>query len=316
MRKIKTLNENIPYSKLYNQLKRFKNNKSSSNDFVMGGLSMEDGTPINSFSTEFYGTEYSQVASDDANSLLRGQLDKARLSLKTPYDEKENATSIDTLGELFGIFNEEAEKSKPIPDSYEPNLKPDELSFDEMTKGKEELNRMFVGKKDDWLAVSSEYLKDKEKFRSEAYGDKTSKGGKIITVRYVAGYGSSTTTKEDGSVIKIKKGMKVTEEEALRDLNRRITEEFVPLIQRIIGKDRWESLNTMQKSALVSITYNYGTVPKRIRPAIESGSAIKGANAIRKLATDNDGINKNRRLEEANMFEGMTSSLMSRTGGK
>ena len=112
MRKIKTLNENIPYSKLYNQLKRFKNNKSSSNDFVMGGLSMEDGTPINSFSTEFYGTEYSQVASDDANSLLRGQLDKARLSLKTPYDEKENATSIDKLGTSKKQFLSSLRKSR------------------------------------------------------------------------------------------------------------------------------------------------------------------------------------------------------------
>ena len=37
-------------------------------------------------------------------------------------------------------------------------------------------------------------------------------------------------TKKDGTVIKIKKGMKVTNEEAIRDLNRRITKEFVPII--------------------------------------------------------------------------------------
>ena len=111
----------------------------------------------------------------------------------------------------------------------------------------------------------------------------------------------------------IKKGMQVTNEEALRDLNRRITKEFVPIIKNTIGKDTWENLNDRQKSAIVSITYNYGTVPDRIRSAIKSGDATKGANAIRKLASDNDGINKNRRLEEALLFEGTVSSLMSRS---
>ena len=51
-------------------------------------------------------------------------------------------------------------------------------------------------------------LKDKEKFREDAYEDKTMKNGKLVTVGYVAGFGSNTTTKKDGTVIKIKKGMK------------------------------------------------------------------------------------------------------------
>ena len=91
---------------------------------------------------------------------------------------------------------------------------------------------------------------------------------------------------------------------------------YKPIIKNTIGKDTWENLNDNQKSAIISITYNYGRVPKRIRQAIKSGDPIVGANAIRKLATDNDGINKDRRLEEASMFEGATSSLMSRTGSK
>ena len=318
MRKIKSLKDTIPYAKLYNQLKQFHQDKRgfSKGGFVMGGLSMDDGTPVNGFSPQFYQSELAQMVADDANSLLQNQLDKAKLSLKTPYDVKENATSMDTLGELFSVFNEEAEKSNPIPNSYEPNLRSDELSFDEMFKGKEELPQMFSGKKQGWLELSSNFIKDKEKFREDAYEDKTMKNGKLVTVRYVAGFGSSTTTKKDGTVIKIKKGMKVTNEEAIRDLNRRITKEFVPIIKNTIGKDTWENLIDNQKSAIVSITYKYGRVPKRIRQAIKSGAPIVGANAIRKLATDNDGINKDRRLEEASMFEGATSSLMSRTGSK
>ena len=61
----------------------------------------------------------------------------------------------------------------------------------------------------------------------DAYADKTKRNGKLVTVGYVAGFGSNTTTKKDGTVIKIKKGMKVTTEEALRDLNRRITKLFI-----------------------------------------------------------------------------------------
>lgn len=313
MRNIKSLKDDIPYAKLYKQLKQFNQNKRgfSEGGFVMGGLSMEDGTPVNGFSPQFYQSELAQMVSNDATSLLQGELDKAKLRLKTPYDVKENATAIDTLGQLFGVFNDESEKSKPIPNSYEPTLNDDELSLNEL--GVNELNKMFVGKKKDWLSISSNFIKDKEKFRSDAYADKTKKNGKLVTVRYVAGFGSSTTTKADGTVVKIKKGMQVTNEEALRDLNRRITKEFVPIIKNTIGKDTWENLNDRQKSAIVSITYNYGTVPDRIRSAIKSGDATKGANAIRKLASDNDGINKNRRLEEALLFEGTVSSLMSRS---
>lgn len=315
MRKIKSLKDEIPYAKLYNQLKKFQKTKRgyAQGGFVMGGLSMDDGTPVTGFSPQFYESELAQTVADDASSLLKGQLDKAKLSLKTPYDTKENATSMDTLGELFGVFNEESEKATPIPNSYEPNLRDDELSFGEIFEGKEELSQMFSGKKQGWLELSSNFIKDKEKFRSDAYADKTKRNGKLVTVGYVAGFGSNTTTKQDGTVIKIKKGMKVTTEEALRDLNRRITKEFVPIIKKTIGKDTWENLNDRQKSAIVSITYNYGRVPKRIREAIKSGDAKVGADAIRKLATDNDGINKNRRLEEASMFEGTISSLMSRS---
>tara|TARA_B100002019_G_scaffold160874_1_gene138756 strand:+ start:18884 stop:19882 length:999 start_codon:yes stop_codon:yes gene_type:complete len=112
MRKIKSLKDTIPYAKLYNQLKQFHQDKRgfSKGGFVMGGLSMDDGTPVNGFSPQFYQSELAQMVADDANSLLQNQLDKAKLSLKTPYDVKENATSMDALGELFGVFNEEADK--------------------------------------------------------------------------------------------------------------------------------------------------------------------------------------------------------------
>ena len=46
---------------------------------------------------------------------------------------------------------------------------------------------------------------------------------------------------------------------------------------------------------------NYGRVPKRIRAAINTGNTDKISAAIRSLAKDDEGINKNRRLAEAEL---------------
>jgi GH24 family phage-related lysozyme (muramidase) len=273
---------------------------------------MDDGTPVTGFSQPFYESEIARSVSNDANNLLAEMTRKAQLSLKTPYDDKPNATAMDTLGEFFGVFNDEINKGDP--DTYEPKLRDDELSINQLGDQAKELSMPFKGKGKGYVDISSQFIKDKEKFDPKAYPDKTWKDGKLITAQYVAGFGSTTTTKPDGTVVRVNKNTVVTLEDSLRDLNRRINKEFVPLIQRTIGKDSWNSFNDRQKAAIISITYNYGRVPKRIREALKSGDIKAGANAIRKLAGDNKNINKKRRLQEADMFEGIvSSSLMSRS---
>lgn len=112
------------------------------------------------------------------------------------------------------------------------------------------------------------------------------------------GYGSDTITKADGTVIPVRKGMTVTKEDALRDLNRR-TPEFARTASRQVGEDRWNSLSPNAQAALTSVAYNYGSLPKRIIPAVKSGDPQMIAQAIRGLGGDNKGINKNRRNQEA-----------------
>ncbi len=75
---------------------------------------------------------------------------------------------------------------------------------------------------------------------------------------------------------------------------------ILPIIKNNIG-DSWDGLSNNAKGAIMSITYNYGKVPKRIRAAINTGNTEKISAAIRSLAKDNDGINKNRRLAEAEL---------------
>jgi len=55
---------------------------------------------------------------------------------------------------------------------------------------------------------------------------------------------------------------------------------------------------------LTSVAYNYGTVPSRIVPAVQSGNPETIARAIESLAGDNKGINAGRRMQEANIVRG------------
>ena len=119
---------------------------------------------------------------------------------------------------------------------------------------------------------------------------------------YRAGYGSDTVTLEDGSVKRIVQGMTVTLADAERDLARRLVE-FQNVVKGQIGEDRFESFNDSQQAVLTSIAYNYGSLPDRLLPAIQSGNAEMISNAIRGLRGDNEGINSGRRDKEALIFE-------------
>jgi uncharacterized protein (TIGR02594 family) len=116
-----------------------------------------------------------------------------------------------------------------------------------------------------------------------------------------AGYGSDTTTLADGRVVKIKQGMTVTREDSERDLARR-TQEFQNTAMKQVGQEVWNKLPPNAQAGLTSVAYNYGSLPKRIIPAVKSGDINMIGEAVRGLAGDNKGVNKSRRNQEADII--------------
>lgn len=129
-----------------------------------------------------------------------------------------------------------------------------------------------------------------EGFRNEPYYDVNA---------YRVGFGSDTITRPDGTVVRVAPGMTVTAEDAQRDLIRRIDTEFTPRAQRAVGADTWASLPAPVQEALVSVAYNYGSLPQRLATAAKTGNPEQIAAAIEALAGDNEGVNRQRRLAEA-----------------
>ena len=128
---------------------------------------------------------------------------------------------------------------------------------------------------------------------------------------YRAGYGSDTKTDPiTGKVTKITEGMTVSKAEADADLNRRLTKEFIPSVVNTVGADTFYGMNPQQQAALTSIAYNYGKLPTRIETVVNNvdASTAQGqkaiSDAIRSLEGDNDGVNRNRRNTEADLFLG------------
>ena len=137
-------------------------------------------------------------------------------------------------------------------------------------------------------------IREREGFRATPYWDVNA---------FRVGFGSDTITLADGSIQKVVEGITVSVADANRDLLRRISEEFMPIAEAASG-GRFGSFTAQQQAALTSIAYNYGEIPDRVASVIQSGGTISDiAAAIRGLADDNGGVNRNRRFEEAALFE-------------
>lgn len=128
------------------------------------------------------------------------------------------------------------------------------------------------------------------------------------------GYGSDTITKEDGTVQRVTADVRVTREDAERDLRRR-TAEFQSGIVGKIGQDAWSNLSDPAKASLTSIAYNYGSLPDRLVGAAKSGDPTQLANAVRGLSGDNNGINALRRRREAANIESGGGAQAAAGGG-
>lgn len=138
-------------------------------------------------------------------------------------------------------------------------------------------------------------LREFEGFQPGAYYDVNA---------YRTGYGSDTVTRPDGTVVQVDANTRVSREDAERDLERRVTQEFMPRAIRAVGQENWERLSPAQQGALTSITYNYGSLPDSVARAVASGDTRAAAAAIQALASHNDGVNAGRRNREAEIFAG------------
>ena len=140
------------------------------------------------------------------------------------------------------------------------------------------------------IALAAELLRQKEGIRSKPYWD-------VNALR--AGYGSDTTTLADGTVKRITKDTVVSKEDAERDLARRVTD-FANIAQKEIGAN-FSNLTPQAQAAITSVAYNYGTTKKvaGLVKAAQAGDNDAIAKAIAGAAGHNNGVNRQRRLDEA-----------------
>lgn len=125
---------------------------------------------------------------------------------------------------------------------------------------------------------------------------------------YRVGYGSDTVTLSDGTIQKVTKGMTIGVADANRDLTRRVSDTMAA-VRDAVGADRFAQLNPQQQAVLTSLAYNYGTGELRnggdlsgVVEAVRTGTTEGVVNAIRARATDNGGVNANRRNQEAFIY--------------
>jgi len=152
--------------------------------------------------------------------------------------------------------------------------------------------------------AAAEHLRTREGFRAEPYFDVNA---------HRAGFGSDTTTRADGSVVPVRPGMTVSREDAERDLARRIPQ-FEQRVVAAIGPEAYAAMPPNAQAALISIAYNYGSIPGRIRNAAMSGDPAALAKAVEGLAGDNRGVNAGRRRDEATMIAGAPTNAMAPPG--
>ena len=119
------------------------------------------------------------------------------------------------------------------------------------------------------------------------------------------GYGSDTITTADGRKVKVEQGMKVSRADAERDLARR-TKEFERGAAGQVGVQAWNNLEPNVQAALVSVAYNYGSLPSNVVDAVRSGDVTRIAASVEFRGSDNGGVNRKRRIEEANIIRGGT----------
>ncbi|MDE0921514.1 lysozyme [Aurantimonas coralicida] len=132
--------------------------------------------------------------------------------------------------------------------------------------------------------VAKTILREEEGFRPTPYWDVNA---------YRTGYGSDTVTRADGTVARVRQGMSVSRDDAERDLSRRLGQ-FEARARTQVGRNAWAALPDAARGALLSVTYNYGSLPRSVVAAAKGGDATAIAGAVASLSA-----NRARRAREA-----------------
>ncbi len=136
-----------------------------------------------------------------------------------------------------------------------------------------------------WEQLAFDFISVKEGFLEKAKNDEG-------TLR--AGYGTDKIVLANGEIKTVGSDTVFTREDGKRTLIYQIKTTFAPRVITQIGKNRWDALNDKQKAALVSFTYNVGSLTNPVVSAITSGAAATAvANAIcySGIYGENTGIN-------------------------
>ncbi len=124
----------------------------------------------------------------------------------------------------------------------------------------------------DWEQIAFDFISAKEGFLERPKDDEG-------TLR--AGYGTDKIVLANGEIKTVGTDTVFTREDGKRTLIYQIKTTFATRIISQIGKSTWDALNDKQKAALVSFTYNVGSLTKVIVSALTSGAAPTAvANAI------------------------------------
>lgn len=118
-----------------------------------------------------------------------------------------------------------------------------------------------------------------------------------------AGFGSSTITRKDGTIVPVQAGMIVDLDDAQRDLERRLVESQADL-SKAIGSGEWRALSPNMQAVLTSVAFDYRHLPDGVVTAARSGDTEAIANAIAALGDEDGGIDRTRRLNEAAIARG------------
>ena len=158
--------------------------------------------------------------------------------------------------------------------------------------------KALLGMRDDSGVDTLDYIKDTIK-GYEGFDSKQRLDNSPIDM--IAGYGSNTFNDPKYE------GKEITKNMAEEDLDSRLANEFIPSIEKAMGKNKTiDDLNPMLAASLTSLAYNYGPnwankLPTLAR-LVASGDEEAIANEIERRGVDNKGINSNRRLSEADLI--------------
>ena len=158
--------------------------------------------------------------------------------------------------------------------------------------------KALLGMRDDSGVDTLDYIKDTIK-GYEGFDSKQRLDNSPIDM--IAGYGSNTFNDPKYE------GKEITKNMAEEDLDSRLANEFIPSIEKAMGKNKTiDDLNPMLAASLTSLAYNYGPNWANKLPTlaklVASGDEEAIANEIERRGVDNKGINSNRRLSEADLI--------------